>query len=134
MLPILTPKKRSRLRTTISPPHLLSSTDRFGAGKVIVPPRMNHESLTRCARTETRDSHCALRLAASLRRAKVGERVRRLERVMNLEASRRTLRRFTLARSCRELPAAYATSIAAPRGRYGMAEGERESTIRRARI
>ena len=53
---------------------------------------------------------------------------------MNLEASRRALRRYTLARSCRELPAAYATSIAAPRGRYGVAEGERESTIRRARI
>jgi hypothetical protein len=53
-----------------------------------------------------------------------------LERVMTLEASRLTLRRSTLARACRELPAAYATSIAAPHRRYGVAEGERESTIR----
>ena len=39
-----------------------------------------------------------------------------LKRVMNLEASRRTLRRYTLARSGRELPAACATSIAASPG------------------
>src|SRR5215208_5312850 len=53
---------------------------------------------------------------------------------MKLDASRRTSRRSTLARSVRELPAACATSIAASCGRYGMAEGARESTIRQARI
>jgi hypothetical protein len=79
------------------------------------------------------DSFYPTRLSVTWNRGQLSgsrELVTALERVMTLEASRLTLRRSTLARACRELPAAYATSIAAPHRRYGVAEGERESTIR----